>query len=332
MQLLKTTCGVLAATLLLAGCGESTSPGGDGARVLKLAYVMKPRGAAHEAAQLFAKLVEEKTDGSLTVKLFPSGQLGTDRSLAEDLIAGDIDLVVGGTAPIGWYIGQYACIEAPFIFRDYEHMDQVLHGPIGEEITDAFVEAKGVRILGWWHRGPRYLTTTERKITSLDDLEGLKLRVPELPTYIETWRILGANPTPITYSEMYMALKQGVVEGQENPLEAIYTESLYDVQKYIHNTRHLLGVYIMMTNDRMFQSLTEEQRTALREATAEAGQREHELMVKYDDEFVTKLKAEGCQFVDVDTDPWRKRVHAELPKRFEDVWAPGIFERIVNTR
>ena len=314
---------------LTIGCNDG---GSAGPRELKLAYVMAPGGPADDAAKLFAELVKEKSGGQLTVKLYPSAQLGNDRELAEALMIGSVDLVVGGTAPIGWYLPQYGAIEAPFSFRDYEHLDNVLKGEIGGEIADAFLEQKGIRILDWWHRGPRYLTTTSRKITTIDDLKGLKLRVPELPTYIETWRILGTNPTPVTYSEIFMALKQGIVEGQENPLEVIYTSSFHEVQKYCHASKHLLGVYMMMVNDRLYQSLTEDQRKALADAAAEAGKREHELMVKYDEEFVTKLKDKGMEFVELDMAPFRQRVVSELPKRFEGKWAPRFFQRIVETK
>jgi tripartite ATP-independent transporter DctP family solute receptor len=329
----RTTVGLLACAalaLLGAGCGESKAPGGP--RELKLAYVMAPGGPAHEAAELFANLVKEKTGGKLTVKLYPSAQLGNDRELAEALMIGSVDLVVGGTAPIGWYLPQYGAIEAPFSFRDYDHLDKVLTGKLGQEIADAFLKHKGIRILGWWHRGPRYLTTTSRKITTPDDLKGLKLRVPELPTYIEAWRILGANVTPITYSEIFMALKQGIVEGQENPLEVIFTSSFHEVQKYCHRTEHLLGVYMMMVNDSVYSALPEDQQKAIRDATVEAGRREHELMVKYDEDFAAKLKAKGMEFVEMDMAPFRAAVVGELPKRFEGKWAPGFFQRIVETR
>ena len=324
---------IVALAALLAGvpgCEEGGKAAGP--RELKLAYVMAPGGPAHEAAELFAKLVKEKTQGQLTVKLYPSAQLGNDRELAEALMIGSVDMVVGGTAPIGWYLPQYGAIEAPFSFRDYDHLDHVLGGEIGKEIADAFLDQKGIRILDWWHRGPRYLTTTSRKITTLDDLAGLKLRVPELPTYIEAWRILGANVTPITYSEIFMALKRGTVEGQENPLEVIWTSSFHEVQRYCHVTQHLLGVYMMMVNEPLYQSLPADQRQALADAAVEAGRREHELMVKYDEEFVTKLKAKGMEFVELDMEPFRSRVVGELPKRFEGKWAPNFFQRIVDTK
>jgi tripartite ATP-independent transporter DctP family solute receptor len=313
--------------LLQGGC----APGNDsGVQELKLAYVMAPGGPAHEAAELFARLVEEKTGGEVSVKLFPSGQLGNDRELSEAVMIGSVDMVVGGTAPIGWYLPEYGAIEAPFTFQSYEHLDQVLTGEIGQEITRRFSEQRQTKILGWWHRGPRYRTTTDRKVTTPDDLAGLKLRVPELPTYIETWRILGTNPTPVTYSEIFMALKQGIVEGQENPLEVIYTSSLAEVQHYVMETRHLLGAYMFMVNEPRFNRLKPEHRTAIAEAVEAAGRREHELMLEYDTEFAEKLKQAGMEFVEVDREAFRKKVVEELPKRFADEWTPGLYDRLTR--
>lgn len=321
---------LVAATLAAVGCRPAQAPGGG--RQLKLAYVMAPGGPAHEAAEHFAGLVREKTGGAITVKLYPSAQLGNDKELAEGLSIGSVDMVLGGTAPIGWYLPEYGAIEAPFMFRDYEHLDHVLEGPIGQEITDAFAEKRRIVILDWWHRGPRYLTTTDRKVTTPADLAGLKLRVPELPTYIEAWKILGANPTPLTYSEIFLGLRQGTVEGQENPLEVIQTSSFHEVQKYVIQTRHLLGVYMLMIHKPLLDSLSAEEQESVREAAVEAGLREHELMIRYDEEFTAKLKEAGMEFVEPDREAFRKAVVGELPKRFEDVWAPNLFERILETK
>ena len=320
---------VLAAVaMVLAGL---LRPATSGPRELKLAYVMAPGGPAHEAAERFAALVAEKTEGQVRIKLFPSAQLGNDRELAEGLMIGSVDMVLGGTAPIGWYLPEYGAVEAPFAFRDYGHMDRVLGGEIGREISEKFEAEKGIRIISWWHRGPRYLTTTDRKVTSPEDLKGLKLRVPELPTYIEAWRILGTNPTPITYSEIFMALKQGVVEGQENPLEVICTSGLGEVQKYVMRTEHLLGFYILMVNAKMFDGMPEEHGRAILEAAAESAALEHELMLKYDREFAEKLTDRGVQFVQVDREAFRRPVVEQLPKKFEGQWAPRLFDRIVET-
>lgn len=311
--------------VLLSGCGDA---GADGGTVeLKLAYVMAPRGPAHEAAEHLAKLVEERSSGTLRITLYPGAQLGSDRELIEALRLGSVDLVLGGTAPIGWYIPQYGAIELPYIFRDYDHLDAVLRGGVGEEMRAAMQEAQGLRILDFWHRGPRYLTAN-KAVRTPDDLAGLKLRVPELPTYIQAWRALGANVTPVTYSEIFLALKQGVVQGQENPLEAVHTSSLFEVQRYIMETQHLLGVYILMMSDARWSRLSEEHRTLLSEAIAEAGAFERERMLAYEQTYREDLAKKGMQFIEVDDAAFRQRVLATVPQHFQSEWAPNLFQRI----
>ncbi|MDR1533933.1 MAG: TRAP transporter substrate-binding protein, partial [Planctomycetota bacterium] len=195
---------VLVATAGLALAGQAP-------KSLKLGYAVVPGGPIHDAAIRFGELVKEKSGGSLEIELFHSAALGNEREMCEGLMVGMQDLLIVGAAPISWYIPEYGMIEAPFIFRDYEHMDKVFKGDVGKEIAERLYAKNKLIIIDWWHRGPRYLTTSTRRVESPADLRGLKLRVPEVPAYIATWRLLGANTTPITYSEMFMALKQGVV-------------------------------------------------------------------------------------------------------------------------
>lgn len=310
----------------LAGCGKKAADT-NGPKELKLGYAMAPQGAAHEAARKFAELVGQKTDGTIAVKLFTSAALGTEREMAEGLTFGSVDLVLGGMAAVSEWIPQYEVLEAPYAFRDYDHLKNVLEGEIGREVSDALSSRKRIRVLAWWPRGPRYLTAN-KEIRTPADLEGMKLRVPRLPTYIEAWKILGANPTPITFSEMFMALKQGLVEGQENPLEIIHTNSLHEVQKYVIETKHLISAYMLLVSEAMFAKLTEQQRTAIEEAAVEAGKHEYALMLKYEDNYVVELKKKGMTFVPVDPDVFRRAVVEKLPERFRDKWAPGIFQRI----
>ncbi len=313
--------------VLLTGCSGDDKPG-----PLKLGYVMAPEGAAHEAAQKFAEIVKTKTGGALTVKLYPAGQLGKDLELAENLTLGSVDLVLSGLGSVSPYIPEYEVLEAPFAFADYEHLDRVLNGPIGQEAAEALADKKGIRILAWWPRGPRYLTTTDKPVRKPADLEGMKLRVPKLPTYMKAWEILGARPTPITYKEMYMALKQGTVEGQENPLEVIYTDHLYEVQKYVSKTKHLISSYMLMTTDKLLDRLPPEHAAVLRDAAREAGRYELELVKTYEEDYIKKLQTEGMTFLDVDRDAFREPVLRELPKAFQATWAPGVFERIQELR
>jgi len=295
---------------------------------LRLAYVMAPGGTSHKAAEKFSELVKKKSNGTIRVKLYPNGILGNDRILVEGLKLRSIDMIIAGPSIIGWNAPQFGVIEAPFVFRSYEHMEKVMHGEIGKEIEAAMYKQRKIHFLAFLHRGPRYLTTTNTIIKEPEDLQGLKLRVPELPIYIKSWRTFGANPTPLAYSDMFMALKQGVVDGQENPLEVIYTSHLFETQKYIMETKHLISFYIASIGDYFYEKFTEQEQHLLTEAINEAADYQNKLVKKYDAEFREKLIASGVEFIEVNKKAFEELAVETLPDLFRDKWAPNIYKRI----
>jgi tripartite ATP-independent transporter DctP family solute receptor len=294
----------------------------------RLAYVMAPGGTSQAAAEKFSDLVFKKSNGRIRVKLYPNGILGNDRILVEGLSLRSIDMIISGPSIIGWNAPEYGVIEAPFVFRDYEHMEKVMYGKIGKEIETAIYKKRKIHFLAFLHRGQRYLTTTNKIIKTPRDLSGLKLRVPELPIYIKSWKIFGANPTPLAYSDMFMALKQGVVDGQENPLEVIYTSHLYETQKYIMKTDHLISFYIACIGDYFFEKFNKQEQTIITESINEAAKFQNDLVKKYEENFTKELKASGVEFIEVDKNAFEELAIQKLPGLFKDIWAPDIYQRI----
>ena len=294
----------------------------------RLAYVMAQGGTSHIAAEKFSELVEQRTNGKIRVKLYPNGVLGHDRILIEGLTLRSVDMVISGPSIIGWYTPEYGVFEAPFIFRDYEHMEKVMEGEIGQELATAIYSKRKIYFPAFFHRGPRYLTTTNKKVISPSDLKGLKLRVPELPVYIKSWKIFGANPTPLAYSDMFMALKQGVVDGQENPLETIYTSHLHETQKYAMKTEHLISFYIATIGDYFFEKFNVDEQKILQDAISEAADFQNSLMKKYEEEYIKELTKAGVEFIEVDKEAFEKLALEKLPGIFQDKWLPGIYQRI----
>lgn len=296
---------------------------------LKVAYVMAPGGSVHEGALEFARLVEKNSNGKIKVKLYPNGQLGNDRELTESMILGSVDMILTGPSVIGWYAPEYGIMEAPFMFKSYDHLIQILKGDIGNDIEKK-LKKSGIHFISYWLRGPRYLTTTDKVIHSPPDLEGLKLRVPELPTYIRSWKVFGANPTPLPYSDMFMALKQGVVDGQENPLEVIYTSHLYETQKYIMETKHLLSFYIFAAGDPFYKKFSPENQNIIFNAAREAAIYQNRLMEEYEAEYRKNLMEFGTEFIEVDREAFEELAMEVIPPFFEGKWKSGIFDRIQN--
>ncbi len=297
-------------------------------QTFRLAYVMAPGGLVHAGAEKFAELVYQKTNGKVLVKIYPGAQLGNERVLTEGVNLGSVDGVLTGPSIIGWYAPEYGAIEAPFVFRDYDHLDLVMEGAIGNELKTELKNRQGIHLLSWWYRGPRYLTTTDRKVHAPEDLKGMKLRVPELPAYIKSWKNFGANTTPIPYSDMFMALKLGVVEGQENPLEVIYTSNLQEVQKYVMETQHLISFYLFSVGERFYEKFSEETISQIEAAVEEASSFHNDLVVQYEADYRTKLTEAGMEFIPVDQDAFRKLAVECLPLEFGDSWKPGFYQEI----
>jgi len=316
--------------IILSSC-QNLGKYKKGESELKLAYVMAPGGAVHEGALEFARLVEKNTGGKTKVKIYPNGQLGNDRELNESMILGTVDMIITGPSVIGWYAPKYGIMEAPFMFRSYGHLEKVLNGDIGKEI-ESKLEKFGIHFISYWLRGPRYLTTTDKIIKSPEDLKGLKLRVPELPTYIRSWKVFGANPTPLPYSDMFMALKQGVVDGQENPLEVIYTSHLYETQKYVMETKHLLSFYIFEAGDAFFKKFSPENQTIIIDAAKQAAVYQNNLMEEYEAAYKKKIKEHGTKFIQVDRPAFETLAIEVIPPYFEGKWKEGLFERIQNIK
>jgi tripartite ATP-independent transporter DctP family solute receptor len=317
------------AILLFAmdGCREKQAY-----QTFRVAYSMAQGGTSHLAALHFKELVEERSHQKIMVKLYPNSVLGDERALVESLNLKGVDMVIAGPSVIGNYAPEYGLIEAPFLFRDFDHLDKVLYGQIGKEMNEVMRETQGLHFIEYFHRGPRYLTTTARPVKTPGDLVGLKLRVPALPVYIKSWSLFGANPTPLNYSDMFIALKQGVVEGQENPLEVIYTSHLYEVQRYIMETEHLLSFYVLVVGDPFYKKFDADAQKLLLQASHESAKYHNGLVEQYEEFYRKELLREGIEFIEVNKDAFYKLASEKLPREFEGLWKPGVYERIINTR
>jgi len=308
------------------GCARQTDE-----KVIRMAYVSGPTVLLHKGAEYFAERVAEKSNGKLQVRLYPSGQLGDDRETVEGMKLRSIDMTVMGCAIVGWYAPEYGVTEAPFVFRDYGHIERVWNGEIGSDMRETMQTRTGIRMLHLWYRGPRYLTTTSKKILHPDDLRGLKLRVPELEVYIKSWKTFGANVTPLPFTDMFMALKLGVVEGQENPLATIYGNNLHEVQKYVMETQHLIGFYIFCVGPHFDEFLSDEERKIVLEAAQEATDWHNREVERSETDYREKIEAAGVEFVAVDREAFRTLAKEKIPSQFEKTWKPGLYRRILET-
>lgn len=298
--------------------------------VLKLGHVAAadPKDNWQAGAVEFARLVEQKSKGDVKVQVFPSSQLGNDRDMAEGMRLGSVDFSLNAGV-LSNFEPRLGLLEIPYIFRDPEHMRKVLNGPVGQQLADSLQKA-GIRILGWWERGPRELTAN-KPIKTPADVKGMKIRVPEIPVSVDAWRAFGANPTPMTFGEVYSGLQQKVIDGQENPLAIINSAKLHEVQKYVNKTNHVYGYVALAMSDKTWQKLTPEQRNAITEAAKEATAFENKLVWENETQLAKELQGKGMQFVEVDLKAFidaAKPVHEKYAQKL----GKDLYESIVNTK
>ena len=320
--------GLPALVLLACGCGQDAAA----PKIFRVAYAQGPTELLHQAALRMAAQIKQESGGKLEVRLFPSGQLGNEREIVEGLKLGCADMIVTGGAVIGWYAPEFGAFEAPFVWRDYAHVEQVWNGAAGKDLRDTLVARAGIRLLRPWFRGPRYLTTTSRKVLSPGDLKGLKLRVPELEVFIKSWQTFGANVTPIPFTDMFMALKLGVVDGQENPLATVYANHLHEVQKYVMETRHLISFYLPAIGERFTRRLDAQEQALVMRAFDAATAWHNQEVERAEATYRQEIEKAGVEFVPLDVEPFRKLARERIPGQFASVWKRGLYEQISSAK
>jgi len=262
--------------------------------IIRFGHLQPVTDPWHKGAVKFKEVVEDLSEGQISVQIFPAEQLGSEREQLEGVRLGTQEISTHSPGMLATVFPKVAVFGMPYIFRDQSHIHEVLESPVGQKITAEFREKTGLRVVGFWDRGPRYLTSN-KPVWTADDVKGLKIRVPEVPTYLETWRALGAKPTPIAFGELYTALALGTVEAQENPLEIIWNNKFFEVQDYLCLTGHLRGVLWVVMNDSFYQRLPKNLQKVVDEAFEVATDYTNDLVARAQSELLQKLIAKGMK-------------------------------------
>ncbi len=281
-------------------CADAQStPGKAGEKIaLRLGHVLAPSHPYHLGSLRFAELVGKKTGGTIEIQVFHSSQIGSERDLSEGLQLGTVDLAIApGT--IALFLPKMGVFDLPFIFRDRPHAYKVLDGPIGQQVA-AELPKKGLMLLAYWENGFRQITNSKRPILKASDLVGLKLRTPENRVQVAMFKEWGANVTSMSFGELFTALQQGTVDGQENPLAIIYTSKLSEVQKYLSLSSHMYMPAHLLISEKTRGRLSPEGLKAVQEAAIEARDYERNLIAESDTKLVDELKKVGMRVNDVD--------------------------------
>ncbi|WP_202903950.1 TRAP transporter substrate-binding protein [Halomonas huangheensis] len=267
------------------------------ATTLNFAHTHPVEDAQHLAAEHFAELVEERSDGELKIRVFPSGQLGSDSALVSNARGGQVDIVLTGNPYYTGLVGELNVLDLPFLFDSYEHAYAVLDGEVGQSLLDLLGE-QDLKGLAFWEIGFRNLTNSRHTVESAADIEGLKLRTTPNPAHIAAFEVLGANPIPMPFTELFTAMETRTVDGQENPVSLIRSANFYEVQDHLSLTAHAYTAAPLVMNKAKFDGLSAEQQQLLVQAALDAAQFEREELAERLTGDLAFLKEQGMQIVE----------------------------------
>lgn len=302
------------------------------AKVLRLGHIRDTKHPTHLAALKFKELVEQGSNGEFEVKVYPNSQLGGPKEMFVQMQTGDLEMVYGGINTFAWIKGgeAFEITAIPFLFRDYEHMRKSLMADFFKPIIEKAEKDTNIKIVNMnGDTAPRGLTTKDKPVNNADDFKGLKIRTAASPTVLKAMQALGALPQQIPFAELYMALKTGVVDAQENGAIVVATKSLYEVQKYYMKTDYIRDIETFYMAVDTWNGLSKEEQDLIYQATEEAGNYETELTQKQLEEVYEDLKTKIEVII-----PDLASIREKLKGAFDDFegtkWPEGLLEKIAN--
>jgi TRAP-type transport system periplasmic protein len=305
---LRTVCAAAGLSLALGAAQAQT--------VLKFGFGLSLEAHYGVGAVHMRDNIEKRTGGRYKIELFPNFALGGEREMTEGAQLGTIDLVTTSTGPVGNFVPDTLITDIPFLFRDYGHARSVLDGPIGQAILDKCT-AKGLICLAWSENGFRHMTNSKREIAAPNDAKGLKIRTMENPVHMTAFRTIGVLPTPMAFPEVFGALQQGTVDGQENPIGVITSAKLFQVQKHLTLTGHLYSPAMTLMSPAAFNKMSEADRKAIRDLAREAAAITRKRVEALEAAGIDLVRKEGMQV---------RTLSADEKANFQKAMAPAYRE------
>lgn len=273
---------------------------------IRLASMYPADHFVSKAADKFAELVQQKTNGQVKVQVFHDAQLGSERETAEGLKSGTVEMMYSGLAGIGTYAPGIQVLELPYLYNDFDHLRRVAQ-QLTPDLTKLLTD-KGIRPVGYYYDGPRS-TLSVKPLRTIDDFKGLKFRVPESPAYVSMAKALGSIPTPIALPEAYNALQTKVAEAIEGSPSTLFNGKYYEVAKNLTLTKHIYQVLYLVANDKFYQGLPQDVQKAINDAGKESGDYQYQLITGINQQNYDKMKAGGAQIVEItDLTPFQQAV------------------------
>lgn len=331
----KLLCAALAMAMCLSlgACGKKDNADGSGSNapadsvVLKIGHVEAEDRSTHRALLEFEKQVEEATQGRIDVKIFANSELGGDEELCESVAMGTIQMALPSTSVLTSYNEKIGVLDMPYLFTSTEAAFAAMDGDLGKQI-DEWITGNGFVPLGYLYNGPRCTTNNTRPIHTPADMAGMKIRVMSSPVFIKMYETLGANPTPMSFSELFTGLQQNVVEGQENPPTLIYASGFQQVQRYLTIDNHVHNFLAILTNEAWLNSLSAEDKAVIEEAAAQLVSNQRNMEMEDNSTIVDKLAAEGMEVNTLTDEEYQAFVDKVQPMydEYKQMWGEEIFD------
>lgn len=275
-----------------------------------------------------AQAIKEATDGRITLKFYPSAQLGNERQMQESLTTGTLEMTITGLANL--YDPAFALFDFPFLYDNRTQIKNVMYSELMKNMGQGLIK-KGLRIIGLMEVGFRNVTSN-KPINTPADLKGFKIRTPESPAQIECFKAMGAMPTPMSFSELYGALQQGVVDGQENPLENIFNGKLYEVQDYVNLTKHIYNFAYVFISEKFWETLSPEDQELIASEVKKGCLWQIDYLKGKEADYADQLRAKGMTFVEVDRNMFRESAKGAYQSDFVKKLEPRSSEIIRQIR
>ncbi len=319
---------ILAMSLSLVACGgDDSGAGGDGETYTIIMGGTVPDDHPISQAQFeFERVAEEMSDGRIQVEVFTNNTMGASRELVEATQAGEIQMCETSQSMYASFTDELVSAGLPFLFDNREAAYAFFDGELGTRISDEIADQTGVRILGYFENGIRMLTNNVKPISSPDDMAGLKIRVMESPLYIQMFELMGANPMPMSFSELYTALQQGTVDGQDNPYAITATNKFYEVQDYMTDLSHSFDVTALSINSDYYEALPDDLKEVVDAAAAAAVDVNRSLSIELEAEYIATIQDAGTEITFL-TDEQRnvfRDVTQECYTTFSDTYSPTV--------
>lgn len=317
----------------VAGCSGDSNGGKENQGssteskvVYKVAHNLATDHPYHTGLVKFDELLKERSEGRFSLEIFPSAQLGSEREAIEGVQMGTIDMTLVSTAPLSGFSDSFLLVDLPFIFTSREHAYEVLDGEIGQQMF-AGLDGTGIKGLTFFENGFRNITNSKKPIVHPEDIKGMKIRTMENPIHMDSFRVLGADPTPMAFGELFTALQQKTVDAQENPTALIYSSKFYEVQNYISLTGHFYAPASLLMNEDIWNDLSDADKDLILQCANDARDWQRETIRSMDQDVLKKFTEAGMTISEVDPVEWQEAM-APVYEQWQDKIGKDLIDQV----